>query len=304
MTTARPEKPSGSACWKCASSGRRRRSSRGSDHAMRSSCERAGSSIASTPSGHELRVAGDRGEAQVGSRARAARAAGSARRSPRRFGGGRGRRRRRRSRELFVDGARRRGDLRPGREPPRAPAWSPARCRRESTSTSSRVDVGRIVAGELLHRRAGARDDRAPAGERLGDRDPEPLVERRVDEAARAAVEAGELLVRDGSEPGDVRRRLRRRPSPRAPTTRSSPSTAAAIRARFLRGSSVPTARTKSPVGGRPVRREDVLDRVRHDADLRLGNAEPLLRAPGSVCSDTAITRAAAATTRGTAKRE
>ena len=75
-------------------------------------------------------------------------------------------------------------------------------------STLERVDVDGVVAGELGHRAPGARDDRAAAGERLGDRDPEALVERGVDEAAGAAVERGELVVADLAEPGDVRRRL------------------------------------------------------------------------------------------------
>ena len=127
----------------------------------------------------------------------------------------------------------------------RGRARTHARCRRGSTSTSVRVDERGVVAGELGHRRAGARHDRAAAGERLGDRDAEALVERGVDEAARAAVERRELLVaHDLAEPRDVRAAASTSPQPRAPTTRSSPSTACAMRGRFLRGSSVPTAST------------------------------------------------------------
>ena len=47
------------------------------------------------------------------------------------------------------------------------------------------------------------RDDRSTAGHRLGDRHPEALEARRVDDGRCAAVEACELLVGDTAEPHD-----------------------------------------------------------------------------------------------------
>ena len=60
-----PPHPNGSACWKCASAGVSRRSARGTDHTMRSSCEPAGTSTGSTPAGTRLRVAGQRSEPEL-----------------------------------------------------------------------------------------------------------------------------------------------------------------------------------------------------------------------------------------------
>ena len=93
---------------------------------------RAGSSIASTPVGHELGVPRHRREAEVGRDAPAARAAGSRRTSRRRCARGRARRRRRGSRELLVDRLASRARPRPTRRRAAAPAGRRARCRRGS----------------------------------------------------------------------------------------------------------------------------------------------------------------------------
>ena len=77
VTTERPRQPSGSAYWKCASSGRTRRSRRGSETAIRASWSRAGSSIGSTPSGTSSGPPRHRREREVGRDAAAARGAGS-----------------------------------------------------------------------------------------------------------------------------------------------------------------------------------------------------------------------------------
>ena len=220
--------PSGTACWKCASSGRRRRSRRGSDHAIRSSCDRAGSSIASTPAGTSS------GSRVTAAKRRSGAAAGS-------------------SRSRFVTYVSSPVRARPStsasrgsREPPRrraavaratsghdgdAPRLRPERARDAVADRVDvgRVDVGRVVAGELGHRAAGARHDRAAAGERLGDRDAEALVERGVDEAARAAVERARAprrrprraarrspAARRCPSPARRRRAARRRPRPRS----------------------------------------------------------------------------------------
>ena len=54
------------------------------------------------------------------------------------------------------------------------------------------------------------------------------------DASSSSGTSPSHVTLRGGSTP----------PQPRAPTTRSSPSTARATRSRFLRGSRVPTART------------------------------------------------------------
>ena len=106
------------------------------------------------------------------------------------------------------------------------------------------VDEDGRAARHLLGGAAAARHDRRAAGHRLQHRDAEALVERRVDEAARAAVERRQLLVRRAADPAwDVDAA----PSPaHRPTRSSTPAIRAASTAapRFLRGSSVPTART------------------------------------------------------------
>ena len=122
-----------------------------------------------------------------------------------------------------------------------------------------RVDEDCSLADDLLHRAAGARHDGRAARHRLERGDAEALVERREDEAARAAVRGGELLVVDPAEPGDVLAGDAASPHPGAPTSRSStPARAAAstTRARFLRGSSVPTASTYSPSAASPSERK------------------------------------------------
>ncbi len=64
-----------------------------------------------------------------------------------------------------------------------------------------RIDEHRCAACHLLGRTAARRDDRCAARHRLDDRDAEALLERRIGEAAGAAIEPGELLVRDSAEP-------------------------------------------------------------------------------------------------------
>jgi glycosyltransferase involved in cell wall biosynthesis len=76
------------------------------------------------------------------------------------------------------------------------------------TASGPKADGDYVLAGELGHRPSTARDDRAAAGERLGDRYAEAFVERGVDEAAGAAVERCKFRVARAREPGDVRRRL------------------------------------------------------------------------------------------------
>ena len=180
------------------------------------------------------------------------------------------------SRELLVDRARRGGDLGPRRDRGAARARTRARCRRGSRRRRSGRRRSRRRRRARPSALSAARHDRAAAGERLGDRDPEALVERGVDEAARAAVEARELLVADLAEPARRSRAARRRPSRGAPTTRSSPSTAAAIRAEVLARLERPDREHVVALGARPVGREHVLDGVRHDPDLRRRDAEQL----------------------------
>ena len=67
-----------------------------------------------------------------------------------------------------------------------------------------RVDEDGGRAGDVGHGAVPARDHRRPAGHRLRHRDPEPLVERRIDEAAGAAVELRELQVGDAPQPADA----------------------------------------------------------------------------------------------------
>src|ERR1051325_9849174 len=51
VTTERPRHSGGTTYWKCARCGRRRRSARGNDHAMRTGCDRVDTRTASTPAG-------------------------------------------------------------------------------------------------------------------------------------------------------------------------------------------------------------------------------------------------------------
>ena len=64
-----------------------------------------------------------------------------------------------------------------------------------------RIDEHGGAAGDLLRRAPAGRHDGRPAGHRLEHREPEALVERREDEAARTAVERRELLVGDAARP-------------------------------------------------------------------------------------------------------
>ena len=108
----------------------------------------------------------------------------------------------------------------------------------------ARVDEHRGATRDLLGRAATRRHDGRPARHRLEHREPEALVQRRVDEAARAAVERRELLVAGLADPAGNRRR---HPSPgRRPrgARRRRARAASTARARFFRGSSVATAST------------------------------------------------------------
>ena len=99
---------------------------------------------------------------------------------------------------------------RPGRwrepSPPsrrRAPARSPprraARARRSPGEPRPRAGLGdddRRLPGDLDERRVGDRHDGRARRHGLDDREPEPLVPRRLDEAGRTAIERGEPLHR------------------------------------------------------------------------------------------------------------
>src|SRR5581483_7359839 len=67
-----------------------------------------------------------------------------------------------------------------------------------------RVDEDRRAPGDLFGRAATRGDDRDAAGHRLEHGNAEALVERGIDEAAGAAVEARELVVADPAEPADI----------------------------------------------------------------------------------------------------
>ena len=103
-------------------------------------------------------------------------------------------------------------------------------------------------AGGLVHRRVRGGDDGRTAGHRLGDRHPEALESRRVDDRGGAPVERGELLVGHAAEAHDPGRSSSGcSPQPAPPTTASSSSgvgeseNASTSVPRFLRGSSVAT---------------------------------------------------------------
>ena len=164
-------------------------------------------------------------------------------------------------------------------------AAPPSSSRRASASTMpAAIDPGRAGRRGRPRRRrpppsrAGARDDRGAAGHRLQHRHPEALVERGVDDAARAAVEASKLGVRNPAEPADAVPARSTPPQPRAPTTRSSTPrrrAASARRARFFRGSSVPTASTYSPSAAGPSDEKPARRRSAR-RDPLLGDAEQL----------------------------
>ena len=153
----------------------------------------------------ERRVARHRGEAERPARLPAARAGARARRSRRRCDGGRGRRRRRRSRGRLASrprpsSAAARSHVKPlARSSPSGPQLLPPRRGLLDPGGDrlgvERVDEHRRAARRLGRARPVARHDGGAAGHRLEHRDPEALVERRVGEAAGAAVEAGELVV-------------------------------------------------------------------------------------------------------------
>ena len=126
---------------------------------------------------------------------------------------------------------------------------SASRIAAANASGALRVGADRRVAAGLVERRVRRGDDRRAGRHRLGDRHPEALEARRVDDGRGAAVEARQLVVARRGRAG--RRRAGRaaaaRPSPAPPTTASASSgSASSAKAstsvpRFLRGSSVAT---------------------------------------------------------------
>ena len=303
MTTVRPVQPSGSACWKCASSGLqapeqpRQRPRHAQLLRPRGQLDRLDAV------GHELGEPRHRGEA-----AGRARAAGS-------------------SRSRFDTCVSSPVRARPStsasrtitRAPRRPPRVARATSAHEATRRGSgaerardavadrgdvgRVDVGRVVAGELGHRAAGARHDRAAAGERLGHGDAEALVERGVDEAARAAVQRARAP-----------RRRPRRAARRSRAARRCPSRARRRRAarrrrrpRSGRGSCAARAsRPRARSRPRPAGPSGVKTSSTAFGTTRIFSAGTASSSTSSrfVNSETAITRVAARTTRGTARRE
>ena len=138
-------------------------------------------------------------------------------------------------------------------------------------ASRERRDVGRVdedggPAGDLLEGRSARGHDRRPARHRLEHGQAEPFVQRRVDEAACAPVERGELGVRHLADPAhDV--------DP-APAARSDHAEVlAGCARRFDRApqvlSRLERGDRENVVGGhaRPVGREDVVDPVRNHGD-------------------------------------
>ena len=182
-----------------------------------------------------------------------------------------------------------------------------ARARRAARSASSipaaidadveRVDEHGRAAGDLRHRAAGARHDRRAAGHRLERGDAEALVERRVDEAARAAVERRELLVVDPAEPGDVLPATPTPPQPGAPTSRSStPASAVAstTRREVLARLERPDREHVVALGGVAVRRGRPARRAFGTTSIRSGSTPASSTTSRFENSETATTRSAA----------
>ena len=213
VTTHGHGERSGRACCVWTRSAPRRRRARGSDHAMRSSCERAGSACGSIPSGTS---SGCLVTATMRSPAAGASGASSRRRlsayvsSPVR--------RRPRTSASNDDGlhvsVRHRSTTASARPSPREGAGALETRPRQLVAPRDRLrdacrerrDVGRVhehgsPAGDLLERRAARGHDGRPARHRLEHGQAEAFVQRRVDEAARAPVERRELGVRHLADP-------------------------------------------------------------------------------------------------------
>src|SRR5205085_3138145 len=138
-----------------------------------------------------------------------------------------------------------------------------------------RVDIDGVVACDLRHRAALARHDGAATCERLRNRQAEALVEGGVDEAAGTTVEPRELRVADLAEPGHVAGRPNAAPAPRtdhAQLAVDGCGDARQVLARLERADGEHVV----AVGLRPDGREDVVDGVRHDTDLRRRHGEQL----------------------------
>ena len=171
-----------------------------------------------------------------------------------------------------------------------------------------RIDEHRGVACDLLGRSARGRDDGGAARHRLEHRDAEALVERRIDDAARAAVVRGELVVVDLAEPAHCAARVDAAPAARADDAqldagpRGRVDRAREILARLERadGEHVVALRPRA------VGREGVVDGVRDDGDLLARHAEELDELGGGELGDgdhACAARRTRGTTRGTYMR-
>ena len=275
VTTAGHGSRSGSACWKWPSAAPSRRSRRGSVTAIRSSWTRRAQRDGLDPVGHELGVARDGGDPQPGlGRERRERAqevehvglvAGAV--APEHVGVDDDERLHASSRQTVSTAsatASPRVGLRTLEPEPRAARRV---ARRLLDPGRDRVDVERVdehrgAAGDLLGRAARARDDGRAAGHRLEHRDPEPLVERREGERSGRR---GRARRAPRPTPRPASPASRRRPSPCAPTTRSSTP----ARLRRLGDPAQVLARLERAdrehvvaLGGRAVRRETRIDGV------------------------------------------
>ena len=304
MSTAGHGSASGSECTKCASAGRSRRRRSGTRTAMRSSWIARRQRDRLDSRRHELGAARDRGEAQAvadgGERAEqildVRLVAGAL---P--------------AEHVGVDHDERIAHAAPPRRPPGCVAAvsshenARARSRPRARSSSrrrmrlldpggDRRDVERVdedcrTARDLLRRAAGRRDDGRAARHRLEHRDAEALVQRRVDEAARAAVETRRARRRRPRRASvTCAPRASTPPQPRAPTTRSSTPSRARGLDRRARGSSAaracrPRARSRPPRAARPGVKT-VVDGVRHDADLLARDAQERLELGGGELRD------------------
>ena len=140
-----------------------------------------------------------------------------------------------------------------------------------------RVDENRCAAGDLLHRRPDGRDDRRPARHRLEHGQPEPLVQRRVEDAASAAVERSELRIRDLADPAvdlDTSPPACAHDAQLEPGLARSIDDALEVLPRLERRDREDVVAVRA----RAVRTEDGIDAVRHDANPLGGNPGQLDR--------------------------
>src|SRR5581483_323400 len=122
---------------------------------------------------------------------------------------------------------------------------------------------------DLFHRARSRGHDGAAAGERLGDRQAEALVQRDVSETAGAAVLTRELVVVDLAEPDDVAGNADAAPAARADhaqLTADRRGDSHEVLSRFQRSDREHVLAARA----RALGREDGVDSVRHDANLRL----------------------------------